>query len=293
MGSNNLSSILNLDLSKPTNEINEQEIWDNPEIQEIVKKLNISFEEFKEHIFLFLVQLQNKDKNLNFTIERNNKNKLIRKIYFINKPEVDFRGFLIYKEEGFAEYEDIFEKIKNIDKLPDLSKIFTFYKNNLSKILKQNKWIFWYGGTSNWRSTLLKFLAIMFAKKEKTVVYFDMKDFYWWMYSKPKNEYYNIIRKIKSADVFVLEGVSFENLNLWTTELINQILNSRSFRNDKITFISSNQDITQLQNTISTNKNKLNYFLECKKFVDLIKNQSRMESFGDIENKNNLSSENY
>lgn len=293
MGSNNLSSILNLDLSKSTNEINEQEIWDIPEIQEIVKKLNISFEEFKEHISLFLVQLQNKDKNLNFTIERNNKNKLIRKVYFINKPEVDFRGFLIYKEEGFAEYEDIFEKIKNIDKLPDLSKIFAFYKNNLSKILKQNKWIFWYGGTSNWRSTLLKFLAIMFAKKEKTVVYFDMKDFYWWMYSKPKNEYYNIIRKIKTADVFVLEGVSFENLNLWTTELINQILNSRSFHNDKITFISSNQDITQLQNTISTNKNKLNYFLECKKFIDLIKNQSRMESFGDIENKDNLSSENY
>lgn len=284
MRSSNLSSILDLDFKKPTDKIEEEKIWNSPEIQEIAKKWNISFEEFRAHIYLFLVQLQNKDKNLNFSIVRNNKNKLVRKIHFINKPEIDFRSFLIYKEEGFAEYEDIFEKIKNIDKAPDLSKIFTFYKNNLSKFLKQNKWIFWYGGTSNWRSTLLKFLAIMFAKKEKTVVYFDINDFHWWIYSKSKNEFHNIMKKIKSVDVFILEGINNNNLNLWTVELINQILKSRSFHSDKITFVSSNYDINQLQNAINIAKQKKENIVEGKKLIDLIKNQSRMECFGDIEN---------
>ncbi|VEU66523.1 Uncharacterised protein [Mesomycoplasma conjunctivae] len=273
---------MNVDSIKYLNkkiDIDVQKIWNDQKVQLVVKELKVSFQEFEENIFLFLLLIKNNSET-EIKIIRNSDGNLIRKISMLKKISKSYDHNLFYTEVSFQEYYKIIDFSKTIEKkYPDLMQKFAYYKTKLKNIMEKNRWIFWYGNTNQEaRTYLLKLLAVLFAKNSnKTVAYFNIDEFALWFTNTNKKEQYYLPNVLKNVDVLIFESINQNIMNSWVLTIINPILQSRLI-SEKITLFGSPELIEELTNAINYKIDLANR-QQAKIFVELIISNSKTINF--------------
>ncbi|QJR44075.1 hypothetical protein [Mycoplasma miroungirhinis] len=284
---------INLNTSKSKLNKIHQEVFENEEIQSIIKKLNMSNQQIQDgmnllHKYFIYVNKYQKKPNWELIINSYGfldidfsnqpwfkKQQILDKFWFSNitNIEKDINNFLnnkIKKTEALKKTIDTFKQYGDIKKLID---------DHLK--LKSTKSLFIVNDDLVNVNYSLKYLAFLIADKGHTVAFLDLND----LYNFSSNQGYKIKDSIfpllEDVDYLFYTGLGLANKPMWFfQEYILNVLINRT-QNHKMTYIFSFVDIEsksyQLVNNLNnfdknTIKNLKNIFIKLvKENFDILK----------------------
>lgn len=166
---------------------------------------------------------------------------------------------------------DISSSNKNID-IKDIE-IDRFNKDILTKAYENIKGIdkigaYLYGDVGVGKSYICSALANAFAKKGKKVAFVNVSNFYYTVTNLKSN--IKLIDDLKDSDLLVLDDIGAETSGSWfRDEVLFNIINARMDEN-KMTWFTSNEDISTLTNHFNLNNKLQNETLKSRRLIDRI-----------------------
>ncbi len=254
------------------NELKENIKKDDEFVDEIIRPLKMSKEQFDDSLMLF-VDTQREFHNCKncpglkecknscqgFMIHPEITQKLVTKTFKPCRLYEENRNFM--KKFLYKDYSDNFNELllKNINN----------YRNGyrqqlkiaLKEMLDQNlkNWIYIYGPTKSSKSEYLMAFCNEFALKKKgNIAYLNVKDLMEYVkeiFYKDKDEFDEYFDELSSVTLLVLDGFNKDVLinSVIRDQFLLPLINSR-YKNNKIVMISSNLDLDGLNNLLAQNR---------------------------------------
>ncbi|MBG0730689.1 hypothetical protein [Mycoplasma sp. 'Moose RK'] len=246
-------------------------------LAQFIKKLQISKTEFEQNLDLFFIGWLHNDKNQKYEIVRNEyTNKLVSKITAIYSPSVEQKNFaqnFLLPEISFHNYDDFINFFKErrvaLKKLPPLKN----YKPTFKNIIQRDKLIYWRGGDSIIRSYLLKSFAIIFARNNMRVAYFNLAELTSFIIEKKTN----LTSKLKEVDVLIIEFDVLNSSTNWFLSDLRIILIDR-ITSKKITFLGFDSDFLDQEYGSNFHYSKKNKIQLMKKMINLFETYGTSDS---------------
>lgn len=253
----------------------------DPEVQKIIKNLNVSKEELTDNIDVFLNFLDQEPnaKFLKIIIRDPITNALKIKLVESQKDKSEILEKYIFLKEisqlSAAHLSDSFKEnfLKQINNEVKRN-IYNLWK----EVPKSKKWCFIFGPSLSGKTVFFKILSWSIVSKQKSVVYtnfLDLVNLYSNSISK-KGLAFEIINQLKNADYLLIEDfVSSNDVSWFIEQVLNPVLDSRIKENKKI-FISSLYSLSQIEQMLTDNLKKEMKIQEIKKFINRIQNYSKI-----------------
>ncbi|WP_215740961.1 ATP-binding protein [Mesomycoplasma hyorhinis] len=253
----------------------------DPEVQKIIKNLNVSKEELTDNIDVFLNFLDQEPnaKFLKIIIRDPITNALKIKLVESQKDKSEILEKYIFlkaiSQLSAAHLSDSFKEnfLKQIN-----NEVKRNVYNLWKEVPKSKKWCFIFGPSLSGKTVFFKILSWSIVSKQKSVVYtnfLDLVNLYSNSISK-KGLAFEIINQLKNADYLLIEDfVSSNDVSWFIEQVLNPVLDSRIKENKKI-FISSLYSLSQIEQMLTDNLKKEMKIQEIKKFINRIQNYSKI-----------------
>ena len=254
------------------NELKENIKKDDEFVDEIIRPLKMSKEQFDDSLMLF-VDTQREFHNCKncpglkecknscqgFMIHPEITQKLVTKTFKPCRLYEENRNFM--KKFLYKDYSDNFNELL----LKNMNNYRNGYRQQLKIALKEmldqnlKNWIYIYGPTKSSKSEYLMAFCNEFALKKKgNIAYLNVKDLMEYVkeiFYKDKDEFDEYFDELSSVTLLVLDGFNKDVLinSVIRDQFLLPLINSR-YKNNKIVMISSNLDLDGLNNLLAQNR---------------------------------------
>ncbi len=281
---NNIKS--NSELMKAKSKIAD-ELLAKKEIKDLIEKLNVSNEEFNEYLGYFLSYYEDRcsckkcenidkcSKEITGTIiklSRDENGSIVREYTLCSRKE-QLRK--MYSNYLIRDFNDELLKI-TLDNVENRKGRFKYEKMIMEIDLNSmEEGVYVYGPSSSGKSYPLIALCNEYVSNNKKCAFVEVKNFIDSLKSTMnynKDQYNDLMNKVKNVDVLVLDNLGEEKQSEWVRDdVIGAILDYRN-KNHLLTFITSCYSLDDISKMY--NVSKVNYEigkLKASKFVDKIK----------------------